>query len=84
MKTTVGWDVGMKSDPVVLETKVVISSSTEVFKVESVLLKSIGKVSVEPDSLVGTCVGVSGGAICSGMDGMSSSSLRRRVVGTPS
>lgn len=81
----------MKSDPVVLEmvspgsllSKVVISSSTEVFKVESVLLKSIGKVSVDSDSLVGTCVGVSGGAICSGMDGLSSSSLRRRVVGTP-
>lgn len=77
MKTTAGWDAGMKSDRVMLEmvtpgsllSKLVTSLSTEVLKVESVLLKSIGKV------------GVSGGAISSRMDGLSSSSLRRRMVG---
>lgn len=77
MKTTAGWDAGMKSDRVMLVSpwsllsKLVMSLSTEVLKVESVLPKSIGKVSVETDSLVGTCVGVSEGVISSRMDGLS-------------
>lgn len=88
MKTTAGWDAGMKSDRVMLEmvspgsllSKLVVSLSTEVLNVESVLPKSIGKVSVETNSVEGTCVGVSRGAISSRMDGLSSS-LRRRMVG---
>lgn len=87
MKTTAGWDAGMKFDRVMLEmvtpgslfSKLVTSLSTEVLKVECVLPKSIGKVGA--DSLEGTCVGVSGGAISSRMDGLSSSSLRKRMVG---
>lgn len=79
MKTTAGWDAGMKSDRVMLEmvspgsllSNLVMSLSTEVLKVESVLPKSIGKVSVETDSLVGICVGVSGDVISSRMDELS-------------
>jgi len=79
MKTTAGWDAGMKSDCVMLEmvssgsllSKLVMPLSTEVLKVESVIPKSIGKDPVETESLVGTCVGVSGGVISSRMDGLS-------------
>lgn len=72
----------MKSDRVMLEMVSPGSLLSKlVLKVESVLPKSIGKVSVETDSLVGICVGVSGGVISSRMDGLTWSSLRRRMVG---
>lgn len=72
MKTTAGWDAEMKSDRVMLEMVSPGSLLSKlVLKVESVLPKSIGKVSVETDSLVGICVGVSGGVISSRMDGLS-------------